>query len=138
MTLHPNYSGRWRFDAEASVLQIARPDAVVFAIEHREPSFHLERTLEFGDRRDVFAIDLTIGAAPAPIARGDATIFPRAFWDHDELVFDTQIQRAGNLATNLVRYRLEKNGLMLVAEERFRSPGHDYDNTWVFAKEPES
>ncbi|HLG06006.1 MAG TPA: hypothetical protein VI383_07645, partial [Gemmatimonadales bacterium] len=72
----PNYSGRWRFNAEASALQIAIPSALDFTIEHREPFFRLERTLRFGDRTDTFSIDLTVGAEPVPVPRGDATIYP--------------------------------------------------------------
>jgi hypothetical protein len=133
-----DFSGRWQFVPDASVLQIASPDAVMFSITHREPHFHLERTLELGGHRDFFAIDLTIGAPPSTISRGDATLHARVTWDDDQLAFDTRIIRAGEEATNVVHYRLEDNGRMLIAEERFRSAKHNYDNRWVFAREWES
>jgi hypothetical protein len=131
----PDYSGQWEFSAEASTLQIAAPGAVLFTIAHRDPAFHLERTLTFGDRSDSFAIDLTAGADPAPFTRGDATLHPSLAWDGDDLVFLTRIVRGGEEATNLVRYRLEAGGTRLVADESFRGPAQRYDNRWVFRKQ---
>ena len=140
MMSRPNYSGRWRFNAEASTLQIAIPSALDFTIEHREPFFRLERTLRFGDRTDTFSIDLTVGAEPVPVPRGDATIYPGLQWDvgvggGDQLVFRTRIVRGGEEAINLVRYRLEPGGNTLVADESFRSSSQNYDNRWVLTRE---
>ncbi len=129
-----DFSGRWEFSPGASALQIESPDAVMFAIEHREPGFRLERTLTFGGRSDTFAIDLTVGADGAPVTRGEATLYPSLRWDGDQLVFFARIVHGGEEATNLVRYRLEEDGTILVAEESFRSSGQSYDNRWVFTK----
>ncbi|HEX4953360.1 MAG TPA: hypothetical protein VF017_08205 [Thermoanaerobaculia bacterium] len=128
----PNYSGRWRFCAEASTLQIAIPDAVVFAIEHREPSFHLERTLTFGGLSNTFALDLTVGTEREPLIRGDATLYPSLRWEGDQLVFRTRIVQGDDESTNVVRYALEEEGTVLVAEESFRGPKQNYSNRWVF------
>lgn len=130
----PDYSGKWQFDGAASALEIRRPEAVVFAIDHREPFFHLERTLTFAGQTDRFAIDLTVGADPAPLSRGDATLYPSLRWEENQLVFLTRIVRGGEESTNWVRYHLEEAGSVLVAEERFRSRERNYDNRWVFNK----
>jgi hypothetical protein len=129
-----DFSGRWQFAPDASTLQIARPDAAAFTIEHREPSFRLERTLTFGERSDTFAIELTVGTDRGPIPRGEAMLYPSLRWDGDDLVFFTRIVHDGEEATNLVRYRLEEDGTVLIAEESFRSSAQSYDNRWVFTR----
>lgn len=62
--------------------------------------------------------------------RGDLQIRARAYWDGDTLVFDTRLLRAGDEATNVVRYTLSDNRETLVAEECFRSGSLNYDNVW--------
>lgn len=114
---------------------MAVPDKVVFTIKHREPSFRLERTLVFGDRSDTFELDLTVGADGEPFTRGDATLRPSLRWDGDRLVFLTRILRGEEEATNLVRYGLEEDGTILVADESFRSTTQSYDNRWLFERE---
>ena len=111
------------------------PDGLTFTIAHSDPRFHLERTLTFGDRTDSFAIDLTVGGEPVAITRGDAIIHPSINWDGDDLVFRTHIVKGTETATNLVRYRLDADETMLVAEEQFRSSAQNYDNRWVFSKD---
>jgi hypothetical protein len=41
----------------------------------------------------------------------------------------------GEQATNIVRYRLEDAGQMLIAEKQLRSTQHKHDNIWVFEKQ---
>lgn len=131
----PDYSGEWLFSAGSSRLQIGSPDAVSFTIEHHEPSFRLERLLRFGDRSDTFTIELVIGNEHEPIVRGDAMLYPSMEWDAEQLVLRTTIRRQGELATNLLRYHLEDDGAVLVAEESYRSSSQSYDNRWVFRKD---
>lgn len=129
----PNFSGAWELARDSSALEIPVPDLAIFTIDHQEPRFHLERTLGFGERRDTFAIDLVIGSDQPAFLRGDATVYPNARWDGDELVFDARIVRGAEEAVNVVRYRLESGGRVLVAEERFRGAVH-YDNRWVLTR----
>jgi len=135
VSTRPDFSGRWRFDPAASALEIPTPEAVEFAIEHREPLFRLSRTLTMAGRADTFAIDLVIGGDNAPVAHGEATLYPEIHWDGDDLVFPTRIVRGNEEATNHVRYHLEGDGSVLVATERLRSPGLNYDNRWVLTRE---
>lgn len=130
----PDFSGHWRFRADESTLEITRPDVVLLVIDHDEPLFRLERTLTFGDRTDTFAIELRIGADQPPLARDGATLYPSLAWDGDQLVFRTRIARPEGEATNVVRYHLAENGIVLVAEEHFESATQRYDNRWVFGK----
>lgn len=131
----PDFSGRWRFDPAASALEIPTPDAVVFVIDHREPTFRLSRALTISGRTDTFAIDLTIGADNPPFARGETTLYPAIHWDGDDLVFPTRIVHGSDEASNHVRYHLEGDGSVLVATERLRGAGLNYDNRWVFTRE---
>ena len=130
----PDFSGRWRYDADASSLQISGPVAVVAVIEHRDSLFRMERSMQLEDRTDEFAIELTIGGKNAPLSRADATLHPAIDWDGDDLVFVTRIVRGTGEATNSVRYRLEEDGAVLVGEESFRSADHSYDNRWVMRR----
>ena len=40
----------------------------------------------------------------------------------------------GAESTNEVRYHLNEDGTILVADESFRGPEQRYDNRWVFAR----
>jgi hypothetical protein len=130
----PDFTGRWRFDAEQSRLQIALPDAVELTIEQEDPRFRLERMLVFGDRRDQFAIGLEIGAEARPVTRHGATLHPSLQWDGETLVFRTLIDAGDGQATNVVRYSLQEGGGQLVADEEFTGPGQYYVNRWVFRR----
>lgn len=135
MISHPDFSGSWRFSAIESALEITRPDVVLLVIHHAEPLFRLERTLTFGDRTDTFAIDLRVGAEPLPLARGGETLYPFLAWDGSQLVFRTRIARPEEEAMNVVRYSLQADGAVLVAEEQFESATQRYKNYWVFAQD---
>lgn len=125
-------SGQWEFDAPASSLQLETPEAVELSIAHAHPRFRLTRTLVVAGQADTFSIELTIGGANPPFRRGAATLHPSLRWDGDELVFETRIVGEGLEAFNVVRYRLEEGGSVLIAEERFTAGESGYQNTWVF------
>ena len=132
--MRPDYSGRWRFLSDASKLDIEDPDGVEFLIQHKEPAFHLERTLIFEGERDTFEIDLTIGADVRSFSRDDARLRSLLRWDGDQLLFVTKILRNDEEAKNLVRYILEEDGKILIADEHFHGSDWDYHNRWVFEK----
>ena len=130
----PNFSGRWNFSADDSALQIAQPDDVEVVIEHKDSSFRLARTLTFGDRRDEFELALTIGDEAKQLARGNAVLYPAIQWDGEQLEFLTKIVKEDDESTNKVRYHLEKDGTVMIADEQYRGPELSYDNRWVFTK----
>ena len=130
----PDFSGTWTFSPARSTLQIATPDATVFVIEHREPSLHIARTHVKGETRDTFSLDLTTDGKEVVKTSGDLSLAARAYWEHDTLVFETRVVRAGNEGTNVVRYQLAADRMSFVAEERFRSAVMNYDNIWVMER----
>jgi hypothetical protein len=129
--LKPNFSGTWKFNPAKSVLQIPAPDATEFVIEHREPALRISRTHIVGEQRDTFSLDLTTDGQEVWVDHGDLRICCRAYWDGDMLVFDSKLIRAGEEATNFVRYALTDGGKTFRAEERFRSGSLNYDNLWI-------
>jgi hypothetical protein len=130
----PDFTGTWRFNPSKSRLQIAAPDSTIFVVDHREPLFRLARTHKVGQTSDEFELDLTTDNKEVSVQRADLLIRCRAYWEGDALVFDTQLLRAGESATNMVRYSLAPDGRSLIAEETFRSDALKYDNTWVLDK----
>ena len=129
-----DFTGRWHFDPWASQLQIDTPESVALVIEQDDTCFRLERALTVAGHTDTFSITLDIGAVNPPVARGPVMLHPSLEWEGEELVFRTRIVGEDGEDTNLVRYRLEDDGAILVAEERFQGPGKRYRNTWVFRK----
>jgi len=127
----PDFTGTWTFNAARSVLQIPAPDATIFVVDHREPAFRISRTHVVGETRDTFSLDLTTDGQPVSVERGDLQLRARAYWDGDTLVFDTSLVRAGEEATNVVRYTLAADSNSFVADERFRSRSLNYDNVWL-------
>jgi len=51
------------------------------------------------------------------------------------LVFVTRIVQGAEESTNLVRYHLEANGTVLVADESLSGPTLSYQNRWVFVRQ---
>ncbi len=128
----PDFSGVWIFNRERSRLEIPSPDSTTFVIEHREPNFHLERTHRLGSTDDTFSIDLTTDATEVAFNRDDVEIHARMFWDAEVLVFDSELRRAEERGTNIVRYRLDDGGTTFVAEEEMTYGGHRHRNLWIF------
>lgn len=131
----PDFSGTWKFNPSKSVLQIPAPDSSIFVVEHREPAFRIQRTHVFGQKSDMFALDLTTDGNEVTIERGEVQIYARVYWEGDALVFDTRLVKQGEEAANFVRYKLAETGDSFTAEERFRSKALNYDNIWVMEKE---
>jgi uncharacterized protein (TIGR00369 family) len=127
----PDFTGTWTFNPAKSVLQIPAPDATVFAVDHREPALRISRTHIVGEKQDTFSLDLTTDGREVAVDRADVRLRARAYWDGDTLVFDTTLVRAGEEATNVVRYTLSSDRRAFVAEERFRSASLNYDNIWT-------
>lgn len=130
----PNFTGTWTWVPARSVLEIPPPDATVFVIRHQEPLLVISRTHVVGDTRDTFSLDLTTDGQPISVEQSGRQLRGHAYWDGDTLVFDTTIVRAGEEATNVVRYTLSGDRETLVAEERFRSGSLNYDNLWLFER----
>jgi hypothetical protein len=127
----PNFTGTWIFNPAISVLQIPAPDSTVFVIDHREPVLRISRTHIVGEKQDTFSLDLTTDGQEVSVDRDDLGLNCRAYWDGDTLVFDSKLTRAGEEATNIVRYTLTNGGKTFRAEERFRSSSLNYDNLWM-------
>jgi hypothetical protein len=131
----PDFTGTWQFNPNKSSLQIPAPESSTFVIEHNEPRFHLERTHVFGGKGDTFSIDLLTDGQAVVLHHGDFEIRASLAWEGETLVFDSTLARAGEQATNLVRYTLVDEGRLFIAEEQLRSAGYSHDNTWVFDRQ---
>jgi hypothetical protein len=127
----PDYTGTWTLNHEKSRLQIPAPDTTVFVVDHHEPALRISRTHVAGDSRDTFSLDLTTDGREVTVDRGEFRLRCRAYWDDDALVFDSHLVRAGDEATNVVRYALSSDRMLLVADEKFRGEALAYDNVWV-------
>ena len=95
---HPNFTGFWRLDAEASTFHGPAPATLLMKIEHAEPDLtqHIIATNDAGaERRTVFACragEETISTI------GETILRCRAHWkETGELVIDTLMSRQGNL-----------------------------------------
>lgn len=130
----PNFSGEWEMNRERTRLQIAMPDSTVFRIDHQEPKFKLSRTHVVKGKPDTFAIELTTDGKEVVGHETDETVYSRAYWEGQKLVFDSRIVRGDREATNVVKYSLSADGRVFTAEEKFRGPKLQYDNVWVFDK----
>jgi dienelactone hydrolase len=131
----PDFSGTWKFNHRKSSLQIPPPDSTIFTIEHQEPDFRLSRTHVYAGKSDTFSIDLTTDGETVVRNHGNMKIYVRLFWEGETLVFDSTLEREGEKAANVVRYKLADKGQTFIAEERFRGKQQSYENTWVFDKQ---
>ena len=128
----PDFTGTWSFDPAKSRLEIPPPDSSVFVIDHVEPWFRLERTHVIGGKADTLRIELTTDGVPLVQTHHGLEIHSTLYWEGESLVVVSTFPTEGAEASNTVRYRLESEGQVLVAEERLRSSSLSYENTWLF------
>jgi len=131
----PNFTGTWKVNLQKSKLQIPPPESTVFVVDHQEPSLRITRTHVFQGKSDTFTIQLTTDGKEVVHKDDKRTIYSRVYWEGNVLVFDSRIVVEGGEATNVVRYRMAKDGQSLTARERLRSPQRNYDNVWVMKKQ---
>jgi len=130
----PNFTGTWKVNLQKSKLQIPPPESSVFVVEHAEPRLRITRTHVFGGKSDTFTIQLTTDGQETVLRDAQRTIYSRAYWEGNVLVFDSRIVMEAGEATNVVRYRRAKDGQSFTARERLRSPKLNYDNVWVMER----
>lgn len=131
----PNFTGTWKVNLQKSKLQIPPPESTVFLVEHDEPRLKITRTHVFSGKSDTFTILLTTDGHETVLKDAQRTIYSRAYWEGNVLVFDSRIVTEAGEATNVVRYRMAKDGQSFTARERLRSPKLNYDNVWVMERQ---
>jgi hypothetical protein len=131
-----NFSGDWVLDKSQSRLQIPMPDSTVFHVEHNERFFKLTRTHVMKGQSDTLTIDLRTDGEETVLKRPEEIVYSRCHWEGEKLVFESRVVREGGEGTNVVKYSLSPDGLMLVANERFEGPALKYENAWIFLRAP--
>jgi hypothetical protein len=131
----PNFTGAWKFNPARSALEILAPQASTFAIDHQDPEFRISRTFVFDGRSDTFELSLRTDGSDVTGEHGGRSFRSRLFWDGDTLVLVTALGHRGADGENVVRYTLAGHHGPLVADERFRSRGLNYQNRWIFDRE---
>jgi hypothetical protein len=133
----PDFSGEWVLNKAKSRLQF--PDITVIDrgsmdIEHQEPSFKFRRVFVIGVEKDIFDQELTTDGREVTTREGKRKAVSRLSWDGDALVYATRYSGSQGDATSEVTYRLQDDGKVLEAVERFRSPKHQHENVWIFER----
>ena len=134
----PNFTGTWEFNSSKSTLQIPRPDATVFTIDHREPIFRFSRTHIVQGKTDTLELHLTTDGKEVVGEHGELRFRSRAYWDGDTLVFETHLEQKEEDGVNIVRDTLSNTGHLLLADEHLRSRTINYNNMWVLDKQPQT
>ena len=131
----PNFTGTWKFNPAKSVLQITQPDETIIVIDHQEPFFRITRTHKVDKKSDSFTVELTTDGKKISIDQPEVRLRARAYWDDDALVFDSDLVRGSEAATNVVRYSFGEDLNSIVAEEQYQSKNLNYKNVWVLDKQ---
>lgn len=135
MLNRPNFSGVWHADFKRCQLEIQSPQSTVIKIEHNDPQFNLTRTHSANDAEDTLLVKLTTDGQEHIHFIGDVEVRSRCFWEDDTLVFVSRLNRTGFEAENVVRYKLEKEGREILADEVYNGAPKSYHNKWVLIKE---
>jgi len=134
----PDFSGTWIFNPEKSRLEMSVPQKSIFWIEHKNASFKLTRTHNYGERWDTLSFDSpTDGQEIYRDIHGFET-WTRLYWMGEELVLDMKLAYRGEQGTNVVHYRLADEGKTFVAAEWYHMPSRQHHNLWVFDRMPEA
>lgn len=133
----PDFSGDWVLNKAKSRLQfpdIAVIDRGSMEIEHREPDFKFRRVFVIGVEKDIFDQELTTDGREVTTREGKRKAVSRLSWEGAALVLTTRYSGGSGEATSEVTYRLQDDGKVLEAVERFRSPKHQHENVWIFER----
>ena len=130
----PNFTGVYEFSPQRSQRQVPAPTSSTFRLEHQGTTFKLSRTHVYDGKPDTWGIELTIGGPEVEETSGGQTVRVCAYWQGNDLVFDSTVTIKDRRATNVVTYHLSDDGRTLTAKEVFRGPIVNYDNVWVFEK----
>lgn len=130
-----DFTGTWRFNHQRSLLEIPPPDSTIFVIDHRDPTFRLERTHTTGGVIDRMQIELKAGEGACTQMHGDVEICARLYWEGDALVCESVLKRGAEQGTNVVRYQLSDHGRTLLADETLKLGSHSHQNLWVFDRQ---
>jgi hypothetical protein len=130
----PDFSGTWRASFTRSKLQMPAPESTVFVIDHREPEFRLTRTHSFAGKSDTWSVILRTDGSETVREEPGRTLRLRLRWQGDALRFSVRLALPGGLGSDDVRYTLSADGRTLTAREKYRDPGHAWDNLWVLER----
>ena len=128
----PNFSGDWTLNLAKSTIATSGIEAGTVRIEHKDPAFSFQRTFTTKDGPDESRWELTTDGKEQVRTSGNITRRSRLYWESDTLVLDEKAEMSGRTATNVVHYRLENGGAVLVARETEITPRFRHDNVWVF------
>lgn len=133
----PDFSGKWRFNAKKSRLELTAPTQMMLVIEHEDPSFQLTRTHTLGEKSGTFSFEVTTDGAEHYRKDGEYESRMRMTWLGEELVLKSRIEHRGEQGTNEAHYRLTDGGETLTISEWFHMPSSQHHNLWVFDRVPE-
>ncbi len=128
----PDFSGEWVLNVTKSTVATPGIQSGTARIDHKEPLFVFQRTFVTKDGPDEVRYELATDGKEKVTTAGNQTRRSRLYWEGAELVLDEKIEMSGRTATNVVHYRLENGGRVLIAHEVFIVPSFKHDNTWVF------
>ena len=128
----PNFSGEWVLNVKKSTMATQGVESGTVRIDHKEPAFGFQRRFVTKNGPSEARYDLTTDDKEKVRTSGNVTRRSRMYWEGEELVLDEKGEMSGGTATNVVRYRLENGGAVLVARETFNGPKLKYANVWVF------
>ncbi len=130
----PNFSGEWVLNLAKTTTANKGITGGTVRIDHKEPVLKFRRTLATADGPSEGGYDLTTDGKEKVTTSGSMTRRSRMYWEGGELVLDEKIEMSGRTATNVVHYRLENGGAVLVARETEITPRSRHDNVWVFER----
>ena len=133
-----NFSGTWIYNADKSQLgldQLSQLKSGIFRIVHNEPNFQLSRTFDINGEKHHLSFELKTDGTELKSERGDQELVSRLNWDDDVLIFVTNKKGPQGEGVNRVRYQLQQEGEVLVADEKFESKALSYHNVWVFDRQ---
>ncbi len=131
----PDFTGTWKLNLDKSKLESPPPDSSRFVIDHKEPSFRLQRTHVFKGKPDTWSIELTTDGKEVVQKDGNMDFHVSLRWEGDTLIFDSYWLRGTTKATNVVVYSLSKDRAVFTADERLTAPRAKHHNLWVFDRQ---
>jgi hypothetical protein len=129
---HPDFTGTWVLDSAKSRLEVPPPDSTIFVIRHQEPTVRMFRTHARAGKLDTATVTLRTDSSEVHWELRGAQVTSRTWWEKNQLVFWSALERGDQRASQVVRYSLSEDRRTFTAVEAVDAGPASHVNRWVF------
>lgn len=133
----PDFSGEWKLNRQASVLQAesAVVESGAVRIVHREPGFKFSRSFIVNGQAMTTDYEIATDGREIRRSQGPASSRSRLEWQGSSLLLTALIETPRGEVSNIARYELLDGGRTLRVIEDLGGAAPVHHNIWIFDRQ---